>query len=328
MMPTFIRIATMMLLTPTFAGTAAAAQEYGVFKSTDRGRSWVRSDRGIDTGSRINAFGSLDETVFAGTDSGIFISQDEAGSWRPAPGVTTTSDRILGFAVLGDKVFAGTDGSGMLVSADGGESWVLSATSRARKLRCLLAHRGRVYAGTEAKGVFVSSDHGETWVSLNQDFPAHAQVFALSVVEDRLFVGLYSKGLYGWSEQEMRWRKAGTIAPLVLAAIGGTLIAGHNPGGLFWSADLGASWEKGTASEIGPFPSLVPPDAGELPSEAPVWELAANDELVFAGAASGVYYSEDRGRTWARARTGLPAESPAISFLPRGTFILAAVLMR
>jgi hypothetical protein len=144
----------------------------------------------------------------------------------------------------------------------------------------------------------------------------------LSVVEDRVFAGLYSKGLYAWNEPDHRWTKAGPISPLVLASIEGTLVAGHNPGGLYWSANLGATWSKGAASTAGQI-TLELNDDGELSSEAPVWELAANDELVIAGASAGIYYSEDRGRTWTRARAGLPSESPGVSFLLEKSFILA-----
>ena len=311
-----------------FAIVEAPAESYAVFKSTDRGQSWVRSDTGMRDGSRINAFGSLDETLFAGTDSGIFISGDEAQTWRPATGIAKSSGRIISFASLGRKTFAGTDGSGMLVSVDEGKAWVLNASFPSKKVRCLLAQEGKLYAGTDADGVFASTDGGEGWAQLQPGLPAHSQVFALSRVEARLFAGLYSKGLYAWNEQEHHWTKADPVSPLALAAIGGTLVAGHNPGGLYWSADLGASWSKGTASTVGQFASVLPNEAGELSSEAPVWELASNDELVLAGASTGIYYSEDRGRTWTRARTGLPSESAGVSFLLKRTFVLAGTLIK
>lgn len=323
MNPPTIRFAVTLLLVSTFASTAAAAEKYAVFKSTDRGRSWIRSDAGMPDQSRINAFGSAGEVLFAGTDSGIFISGDEARSWRPATGAAMSSGRIISFATLGQQVFAGTDGSGILVSADEGESWVRNAAFPSKKVRCLLAHERKLYAGTDADGVFVLDGDGQVWTHLRQELPAHAQVFALSVVAGRLFAGLYSKGLYAWHEQEDHWTKAGPVSPLVLAAVGGTLVAGHNPGGLYWSADLGASWSKGTARTVCHLTSVLSDDSSELSTKAPVWELASNDELVFAGASTGIYYSEDRGRTWARARTGLPAESPGVSFLLNRAFVLA-----
>lgn len=317
------RYAATFVLVSILASVASAAEQFAVFKSTDRGRSWIHADAGLPAGSRINAFGSLDGVVFAGTDSGIYISGDEARSWKAGTGAAVSSGRVISFAPVGQLVFAGTDGNGLLVSLDKGKSWVLNTNFPSRKVRCLVAGGGKVYAGTDAEGVFASADGGQVWTQFVTGLPAHAQVFALSMIDGHLFAGLYGKGLYVWNDQAQRWSKRGAVSPLVLAASGGTLVAGHNPGGLHWSRDLGVSWSKGRSGAGEQVTSLLPISSGELSDNAPVWELAANDELVLAGASAGVFYSEDRGRTWTRARMGLPDESPGISFLVERTFVLA-----
>lgn len=319
----FFLVIASFLTFSDFSAVAAGTGSHAVFKSTDLGRSWVRSDAGIPEKSRINAFGSLGSTLFAGTDSGIYISQNEAQSWLPSTGLAMSSNRIVCLATLGLQVFAGSNGQGLLMSTDAGKSWALSDSFLSPSVRCLLVHQERIYAGTDDKGVFVSDDNGQTWVALVQNFPDNAQVFALSVVSDRVFAGLYSKGLYGWNEKEQIWTKVDPVSPLVLASINGVLIAGHNPGGLHWSADMGSSWTKGIASTTGQFTFDLLDGDGELSSEVPVWELAASYKLVIAGAAEGIYYSEDLGRTWTRARVGLPSESPGISFLLEKNFVLA-----
>ncbi len=179
----FTRAFTVCLLVSMTVGVTRAAETYAVFKSSDLGRSWCRSDAGLPKDSRINAFGRLPHAVFAGTDSGIFISKDAAESWQPVKGVAISSGRILCFATLGQKVFAGTDGQGMLMSSDKGEEWVRIGTFPSKKVRCLLAHGGRLYAGADQGGVFASGDGEKVWAPLQQGFPAHAQVFALAVVE-------------------------------------------------------------------------------------------------------------------------------------------------
>jgi len=329
MMTLAIRVTALLLIATTFAGFAGA-EAFAVFRSSDRGQTWIRSDAGMPGRSRINAFGSADEVLFAGTDSGIFTSRDEAHSWQPAAGVAMSAGRIISFASLGRKVFAGTDGKGMLVSPDGGQSWVLDRAFPSPKVRCVLSHKGKVYAGTDEEGVFASPDGGQTWTRLSGGFPPGEQVFALAAVEGRLFAGLYSRGLYGWDDQQHLWLKQGSVTPLALASSDRTLIAGHNPGGLYWSADLGASWSKGVpvVNADGLFTSGLSADSGELLAEPPVWELASNDDLVFAGASAGIYHSKDHGRTWTPARTGLPAESPGIAFLLKQNFVLAGTRIK
>jgi photosystem II stability/assembly factor-like uncharacterized protein len=308
-------IAGFLLVGP---GLADAAESYAVFKSTDRGRSWSRADAGLPGPARINAFGIAGDLIVAGTDAGIFTSADSARTWQPS--ANGGPGRVLSLATVGARFFAGADGSGLWVSGDQGQSWQRSTAFSGRKVRSLVAAGGKLFAGTDADGVFASVDGGETWREL-PGLPANAQVFALAVVAGRTFAGLYSKGLFWWNETERQWIRVADVLPLALAAVGETLIAGHNPGGLYSSRDLGRSWFKGAARGMAVRPKE---DSGELSPEAPIWELGANGEMAIAGAAGGIFYSEDRGRSWTRARTGLPLQSPGISFLVQPSLMLAA----
>ena len=243
-----IGFAFWLLLIAAVPASAHAAERFAIFRSADRGRSWTRADEGMPGDSRVNAFGALGESVFAGTDSGIFISRDEVRSWQPATGIAMSSGRILCFATIGGSVYAGTDGRGILVSSDGGISWESNAGFPRVKVRSLLAHRGELYAGTDANGVLVSGDGGRSWVQQSNGLPDGAQVFALAAVNGRVFAGLYARGLYAWQELEQRWLKAGEVTPLALASVGGALVAGHNPGGIHWSEDLGTNWFRATVN--------------------------------------------------------------------------------
>jgi hypothetical protein len=284
-------------------GWLLAAESAAVFQTVDRGRSWTRADRGLPRDSRVNAFGAIGSVIVAGTDSGIFVSRDVRGSWQLA-----ASGRVLSFATLGTRIYAGTDRRGILVSADQGASWTASSGFPAQKVRSLLADGERLYAGTDADGVWVTS--ADRWLPMREGLPPHAQIFALSTVQGRLFAGLYGRGLYAWTGSG--WSQAGPVRPLVLASSGETLVAGHNPGGTLWSGDGGTTW----ARSVG------------LPGTAPVWEMGSGSGWVLAGVADGIYYSEDRGNRWTRASAGLPLSSPGVSFLIRGDFALAGALLK
>ncbi len=75
--------------------------------------------------------------------------------------------------------------------------------------------------------------------------PASSQVLAFAAVGEHVFAGLYAKGIFKLEGE--KWPQVGVadgIRPLVLAAVGGTVIAGHNPGGIYASDDLGRSWRR------------------------------------------------------------------------------------
>jgi hypothetical protein len=304
---------------------SAVADEYAVYKSTDRARSWVRGDSGLPSDVRVNALGLIEGVALAGTDAGVFRSTDNAASWRPTRLDGGTSVRVLDFATMGSQVFAASDGSGVLVSADGGANWNPTAGMTNGKVRCLLTSRDALYAGLDEGGVRRSVDAGRSWQSLTNGLPAKAQVFALTAVEGQVFAGLYSQGLYVLDPRGVGWTRADTMKPLVLAASTDTLIAGHNPGGLHWSADRGRTWD-GDSKATEPPLLLTPPGLLDEPaSEAPVWALASSHGLTLAGAAAGTYFSEDGGRYWTRCRTGLPSQAPGIAFLVSDRMVLVSI---
>jgi len=288
-------------------GAAAAPPEpakYGVFRTDDRGRTWSPAGLGLSDTVRVNAFAANGETLLAGTDAGIYRSTNGGRNWRKSG----TAARVLSLAVHGKTAYAGTSGNGLLQSDDAGATWTAAASFPGRLVRSLTVADGTVYAGTDSQGVFASGGLGGAWQPLQGGLPTGAQIFALTSVKGRVFAGLYSKGLYAW---DGAWRKQGTVTPLALAADGANLVAGHNPGGIHRSADAGRTWE-----------AAIP---GEVPPLAPVWEMGASGTLLLAGAAAGVYYAEDGGRTWLQARTGLPAAGAGISFLSGEKFVLVCV---
>lgn len=313
------RLAIALMVISCLADSLQADDRHVIFRSTDRGRSWSRSDAGLPGNARVNALASVGELVLVGIDSGVYFSTDEGKSWSASVGAPKNLARILSFGKLGKKVFAGTDGGGLIVSSDGGRTWSLVEGFRPQKVRALLSLNETIYAGTDQDGVFASHDGGENWISLTRGFPSGAQIFALGSVNGKLFAELYANGLYRWDAPEERWIKKGNVTPLALASLDDTLVAGHNPGGILWSDDSGATWTQGVAAN--------PENAGELSNNAPIWEMAAGDGLVIAGAASGIFYSDDRGRSWTRARAGLSAESPGISFLVTKKVILAGSIV-
>lgn len=289
---------------------SVTATEHAIYKSVDRGVTWARAGGSFAGSPRINSFGTVGNRVFAGTDAGIYASDDEGGTWRKTP----VKARTISFATSGSTIYAGTHSAGLLASSDRGFSWHSIAGLASKNIRSLLAVGSRLIAGTDADGVMVSNDNGMTWAAHNAGLPQFRQVFSLARIGGTVLAGLYNKGLYAWSENEPRWMAVREdIKPLALAADNGNLIAGHNPGGIYWSSSPKTTeWSKAI---------------GEFKSPAPVWEMAAGDRLAVAGVADGLFRSDDGGRTWALSSKGLPARSAAVSFLVRGDTVYAGLVI-
>lgn len=297
-------------------GVAAdvAPSIHALFRSSDRGRTWTRSDAGLQGTARINALAASSHRHYAGTDAGVFVSDDSGVTWREGTVIPGPSRRVLDLIVRDGTLYAGTDGGGLLRSDDNARTWERVDVGRgSRRVRSLTQADGALFAGLDSGGVLRSSNGGRTWVALDEGLPKGAQVFDLAEMGGAVFAGLYSKGLYRLDGPEGRWRRTGEVLPLALVAVGDTLVAGHNPGGIFWSSDQGQSWRATT---------------GDLPTEAPVWAMGGDRELVLAGVSDGIYRSENKGRSWSRAEGGLPPICPGIAFLVSEPLILAAVIIR
>jgi photosystem II stability/assembly factor-like uncharacterized protein len=126
---------TAIALSPTFSedGIAlAATMEDGVLRSSDHGRTWVLwnfalLDLGVLSLAISPAF-TRDETVFAGTETGIFRSTNGGRAWREVE-LPVDYDPVLSLAISpafeqDGTIFAGTESKGLLISRDGGDSWI------------------------------------------------------------------------------------------------------------------------------------------------------------------------------------------------------------
>ncbi|MDP4199639.1 MAG: hypothetical protein Q8922_03450 [Bacteroidota bacterium] len=139
----------------------------GVFRSTDSGLTWFKSDNSalpdLSTGWYVSQFAQKGEYLFAACH-GVFRSADYGISWQEVSGGLPTESSVTGIAAFGSKLFAGTDWYGLYCSIDDGASW--SVTSLQSDISAVTIHDSLIFAGTSYNGLFVSKD-GITWDSSN-----------------------------------------------------------------------------------------------------------------------------------------------------------------
>ena len=169
---------------------------WGVWHSSDAGKSWMRHRAPFPLNSRIQALVAHPteaHTAFAGGDTGLFVSHDGGAQWErtSANGALPTIWSLTIDPVDPDILFAGTRPAGVYRSRDGGRQWEKLAVDIARE--CSIGtpfvtsvivdpddHR-IVWAGVEIDGVFRSLDGGDTWAHLERglyDPDIHAVVIA------------------------------------------------------------------------------------------------------------------------------------------------------
>ncbi len=131
-----------------FAGTYQ-----GVFRSSDGGTTWLKSDSGIAF-PRVQALAVCGSDIFAGTyGQGVFRSRDGGTMWSLASDGMPPAD-VTALVSQGTSLFAGTDGSGVFHSSNAGVSWESVNTGLTNgSVLCLSIKGSNIFAGTWGGGV-------------------------------------------------------------------------------------------------------------------------------------------------------------------------------
>ena len=240
-----------------------AGTSEGMYVSQDSGRTWQRSSQGLPDRLSVRTLLQAVQTpqmLWAGTSEGVYVSQDSGKSWQPSSqglGEQTGVFSLLQARQNPQVLWAGTD-KGVYISRDGGKSWQPSSQGLGEQTGVLSLLQARqnpqvLWAGTD-KGVYVSRNGGQGWEQKKQGLPGDLIVFSI---------------------RQATYSKNGIlILPLM------------SPGGVFWSADNGETWQAATDRE------------GQLFASSPMLSLivdATNPQVLYSAIpGSGIYVGIDK----------------------------------
>jgi hypothetical protein len=294
----------------------------GLFRSTDRGRSFQRAMDGMFVECHVRALAVHprdDRILYLGCELGLFRSDNGADSWSPIPALEGKQVwSILIHPETPDLILAGTCPPRLFRSANAGNAWTDVTPAFRPDCARILWNRvttlaadptdaGKLWCGVEIDGLWHSRDRGHSWtrggVGLSsQDIHALA-IPPLSHGKRRLLAAT-NNDLNASDDDGLTWTPLGigdsmphsycrTLASLLNRPDTVLLGNGDAPPGstgvVGVSTDAGRSWK----------PAVMPG-----PANSTIWNFAlhrSEPSLVYASSVSGLLFrSEDAGQTWSR----------------------------
>ena len=293
--------------------TIYAGYARGVYRSMNWGQTWTAVP---STGSR---FGNRQVNHFFITASGVFLlSFEEIGVYRSTDQGVTWTQSLDGFEAAsaidncmiasGSTVISGTHDDGVYRSLDNGDSWskigttnALDTLSNGIVFAMLEVQPGLLLAGTCGYGLYRSADNGATWTHITSGLPVQigtgfSCINALAHAGSNI-VATTTAGVYYSTDLGLSWNSTSLSGPQIQAsgaAANGTVVCV----GVQSGAPTGV-WRSTNSG-------VTWTQAGSLPD---VISLAADGGYFYAGSFDQNYRSTNNSMTWNPVGPGIPAGS-------------------
>lgn len=275
----------------------------GIFCSPDNGNTWNQLNTGLSTyyrfcGYCIKGFSVIENTIFAATGNGLLKLSNNDTAWTYTSIPFYYSDEFAAW----EKIMISSEetrygpGSSTKITTDGGLTTrnisFPGEYSYTRDLAISLdVSRHGIFAIT-VNGLFHSKDNGYNWKLLYNETDAAKPTF-VKVVDDKIFLGTLSKGLFVSNVNNINWLNAGLVNFKIqdLFKYKKQLFVGlgYNRGVYKSSLNL-YIWEE---YNIGL-------------SAIRTYVIESSGDLVIAGCQGGVYISRDSGFKWEKHVLKIP----------------------
>ena len=153
-----------------------------VYKSTDRGETWVRSGNGLPGNlTFINSLASSGNNIIAATDEGMYYSSDNGDNWYVSG---FPVDFVEDMSASDGHVYAIRQFVGIYRSDDDGVNWYLILNAVADHIS-MAAYNSHVYVGSFFNACIYSPNYGNSWFE-SYGFPPESAVFGFGTVDDNM----------------------------------------------------------------------------------------------------------------------------------------------
>lgn len=289
--------------TPDGTVFLAGSYDYGMYRSTDRGLSWVHIDGGFPL-YKVSSMVFDGSYTYAGTEyQGAYRSGDAGCTWTKIDNGLESSF-VTQFHIERrdqepDRMFAATS-RGAYTTTNAGLHWSARNTGFPMQfIQTFTTHEGVLYVGNQSAGVYRSTDDGDTWVTVNKGLE-YASINAFETIDSTIYVAALND-VYRTTDRGETWVPSltGLNDQLIytIEAAGDMLFAGTSDG-IYRSTNAAKSWDKMNNSLTGKWvQTLHVPDGSNI---------------IIAGTTqrrteeTGLYRSTDGGLSWQHIKTDPP----------------------
>lgn len=316
----------------------------GAHKSTDGGVNWAQLLNFPDVGAYDIEVDPVDPTVLYASarggslpawfteiagdrpdgitftdEAGVYRSTDSGSTWTQILTTSASCRAIRQHPSNRNVLFAVDLVDGLLVSADGGNSWTSQNTGLGTAVPTSIAVDGdKIYIGTQGCGVYVGDlnlDDGTiVWQADRSNKPVPA-VYSLQIQidptnSDRIFVASYPGGLYRSDDGGATFRDSNGITPSVVVddpVRQGYYTYAMNPNDTneMW---LG-TWGKGIFKSYNAMSLDIPANGADRKMYGKhIFQIVVDPDApdtVYVATEQGVFKTSDGGATWSDFNTGL-----------------------
>jgi photosystem II stability/assembly factor-like uncharacterized protein len=286
----------------------------GIYKSED-GAERFRKVQGIPSTARRTRVLKQDpehlNIVFAGTTEGLWRTNDSGATWKRTTGPEVIVNDVFIDTTNTQHVLLATDRGGVLLSEDGGDSFVPANEGfSARQISAFLvdaARPGLMYVGIvndkEWGGVFLSRDGGLSWFQRSEGLRGR-DVFSLAQAPDGTLVAGTSHGIFRY--EDIFWTRSldasmlGDAPASVRKRSAAKAATRHGTAGkktVHGKAKSSAKRPVAVAPVVAAAPLPAAEGAGSF--DGMVHAIVTVGDRMYAASSHGLLVSTTSGKSWA-----------------------------
>ncbi|WP_207515181.1 sialidase family protein [Longitalea luteola] len=176
----------------------AGTQSGGIFRTADEGKSWEKSNVGLNN-LTIRRLAEIKNRLYAATNSGLYSYNNLLNQWELEYGNTTL--QVNGITSFDGSIFIATN-QGAFASPIGKNEWSEIFSNGA--LHNINSDNKAIYAMMYNE-LFLSFDKGQTWQSIQAGLPAQLYTFDVVTTGNTLLAAQWD-GVYRKDTKAQNWK--------------------------------------------------------------------------------------------------------------------------